>query len=78
VLQISVVANRLGVSKMPEYKQPKAGESVNDKDMGYPVTDINKNGIMSMGRWMNNPGTKSFKKARGSGAATKGNKFLDN
>jgi hypothetical protein len=63
---------------MAEYKKPKPGPVVKDEDAGYPQTDINKEGVMSKGRWMNNPGTKTHIPMRGKGAATKGFKFLDN
>ena len=44
---------------------------------GYPEKDIGKDGILVKGRWMSGTKQKSYKDARGGGAATKGKKFLD-
>lgn len=43
---------------------------------GYPQTDIGKDDIMVMGRWLSGTKQKSYEDARGTGAATKGKKFL--
>lgn len=60
---------------MPEYKQPKSVPVPDDN--GYPQTDIGKDGTMTKGRWMSGIGVKKYIEMRGTGAATKGKKFLD-
>lgn len=43
---------------------------------GYPQTDIGKAGVMVKGRWPSGTGQKQYSTMRGTGAATKGKKFL--
>jgi hypothetical protein len=45
-------------------------------DAGYPQTDIGKDGVMVKGRWMSGSKQKKYETMRGTGAATKGKKFL--
>jgi hypothetical protein len=61
---------------MPEYKQPKSVPVLNMPDAGYPQTDIGKAGTMTKGSWMTGIGQKKYDNMRGTGAATKGKKFL--
>jgi hypothetical protein len=61
---------------MPTYKQPKSVPVPNMPDAGYPQTDIGKNDVMVKGRWMAGTKQKKYEDARGTGAATKGKKFL--
>jgi len=61
---------------MAEYKQPKSVPVENMPDAGYPQTDIGKNGTMTKGRWMAGTKQKKYEDMRGTGAATKGKKFL--
>lgn len=56
-------------------KQPKSVPV--EKGSGYPQTDIGRDGTKMAGRWHGDVGQKSYKTARGAGAATKGKKFLD-
>jgi hypothetical protein len=43
---------------------------------GYPQTDIGKAGVMVKGRWPAGTKQKTYMDMRGTGAATKGKKFL--
>lgn len=43
---------------------------------GYPETAVGKDDVLVKGRYMSGTGTKSYGKARGMGAATRGGKFL--
>ena len=43
---------------------------------GYPQTDIGKAGVMVKGRWPSDTKQKTYMDTRGTGAATKGKKFL--
>lgn len=43
---------------------------------GYPQTDIGKAGVMVKGRWPAGTKQKTYADMRGTGAATKGKKFL--
>ena len=61
---------------MPSYKQPKSVPVPNMPDAGYPQTDIGKDGVMVKGRWMSGTKQKKYETMRGTGAATKGKKFL--
>ena len=61
---------------MPSYKQPKSVPVPNMPDAGYPQTDIGKDGVMVKGRWMSGSKQKKYETMRGTGAATKGKKFL--
>ena len=61
---------------MPAYKQPKSVPVPNMPDAGYPQTDIGKNDVMVKGRWMAGTKQKKYETMRGTGAATKGKKFL--
>jgi hypothetical protein len=47
-----------------------------DAGMGYPQTDIGKDGVTSYGRWSPDIKQKQYGEMRGKGAATKGTKFL--
>lgn len=44
---------------------------------GYPETDIGKDDVRVKGRYMAGTGTKTYSKSRGTGAATRGTKFLN-
>lgn len=61
---------------MAEYKKPKSVPVPSMPDAGYPQTDIGKADVMVKGRWMSGTGQKKYENARGTGAATKGKKFL--
>lgn len=56
------------------YKQPKPVHE--DLGSGYPQTGIGKNGVMVKGRWPSGTKMKQYSTMRGTGAATKGKKFL--
>lgn len=44
---------------------------------GYPETDIGKDDVRVKGRYMSGTGTKTYSKIRGTGAATRGTRFLN-
>lgn len=58
------------------YHKPKSVKVENMPDAGYPQTDIGRAGTYTKGRFMSGVGQKKYETARGSGAATKGKKFL--
>ena len=60
------------------YHKPKSVKVENMPDAGYPQTDIGKDGIMVKGRWPEGTKMKKYEDMRGTGAATKGKKFLVN
>ena len=62
---------------MPEYKQPKSVPVINMPDAGYPQTDIGMNDVRVKGRFLAGTKKKSYETMRGTGAATKGKKFLN-
>lgn len=43
---------------------------------GYPETEVGKDDVKVKGRFMSGTGQKRYIKARGTGAATRGTKFL--
>jgi len=47
------------------------------KTAGYPVTGVGKDDVMVKGRFMSGTGQKKYSKMRGTGAATRGTKFLN-
>jgi len=55
----------------------KKGPDVNVPGAGYPQTDIGKDGIWVKGKFPPDVGTKTYAEVRGSGAATRGKKFLN-
>jgi hypothetical protein len=54
--------------------QPKSVPTPNTA--GYPQTDIGKAGVWTKGKFAPGVGQKSYSTMRGTGAATKGKKFL--
>lgn len=61
---------------MPEYKKPKSVKVENMPDAGYPQTDIGMDDVRVKGRFMAGTKQKTYGTIRGTGAATKGKKFL--
>lgn len=59
-----------------DYHKPKSAPVPNMPDAGYPQKDIGKDDVMVKGRFLSGTGQKKYENARGTGAATKGKKFL--
>lgn len=63
--------------KTPTHKIKTLKVTAENFGSGYPQTDIGKDGVMTKGRWMSGVKQKTYIDARGTGAATKGKKFLN-
>ena len=61
-----------------KFKQPEPNDVHLPPGTGYPQTDIGKAGTMTKGRWMSDVKSKAYADARGSGAATRGKRFVLN
>lgn len=58
------------------YHKPKSVKVESMPDAGYPQTDIGKSDVRVKGRFLSGVGQKKYETMRGTGAATKGKKFL--
>lgn len=54
-----------------------AKKAPSPKTAGYPVTEVGKDDVKVKGRFMSGTGQKKYSKMRGTGAATRGTKFLN-
>lgn len=59
-----------------KYKQPKPNTNPMPTGVDYPITDIDKAGIMVKGRWPAGTGMKKRMDIRGTPIATKGKRMM--
>jgi len=57
-----------------KYKQPEKAEG--PRGSGYPQSDIGKDGVFVKGKYPANTPMKKYGKARGQGAAERGDNFI--